>query len=229
MTKMTRSNYLKIVLQLVFIILCVEGNLSGSDISVGGSVTDRINDFGSIDGYSQEEENQNLIESSIKTCDELKSENNIDDYNSQDCGHIIESENILLPYSLGSESNVSDIPELPISLSINDTSQSNSQVLMISTEKNIKSVIPTSLLNQKTKAKIRVCLNQRNKDDVSMSSNIYTDYNGNNNNGNDHDDQLILKDSLVDCTDEDSLFLELNYESQPVFPSVSTSFLDKVR
>jgi hypothetical protein len=32
-----------------------------------------------------------------------------------------------------------------------------------------------------------------------------------------------------DCTDEDSFIVEINYETQPVFPSLSSSLFDKVK
>jgi hypothetical protein len=42
-------------------------------------------------------------------------------------------------------------------------------------------------------------------------------------------DKYVHTHIHTDCTDEDSFIVEINYETQPVFPSLSSSLFDKVK
>jgi hypothetical protein len=162
----------------------VEANISGSDASIGSS-TNRHSDLKSTDDYNREEKNQ-YIKESVKKCDILKLENNIDEYNTQHCDEL--SHNI----TSFSESLDSDFQESPITLSINKSKQTILQMLTGEIEKVEKSP-KMSLLNQKTKAKIRVCLNQRIKEEkfkngIADDNDVYDD---------DGNDQLVSNNDVI--------------------------------
>jgi predicted DNA binding CopG/RHH family protein len=170
------------MLVLVLVILCVEAHISGSDASIKGSMN-RQSDLKSTDDYNQEEKNQ-YIKELIKKCDKLKLENNIDEYNRQNCDEL--SQNI----TSFSESLDSDIQDSPITLSINKSKQTILQMLTGETEKIEKPKM--SLLNQKTKAKIRVCLNQRIKEEKMKNGLAYDTYIP-----DDGNDQLISNNDVI--------------------------------
>jgi hypothetical protein len=187
-TNKMNSNSFKNILRLVLVIVCVKGNLSGSDGTIKSSAIHGQKKSG-FDSFSLEEKNQYLNEL-IEICNTLKSDNNIDEYHAQNCDDY-NQDTTSFNESLSSET-FSEFSELPISLSNNESEQTIPRVSQILTEKTEK--YKSSLLNQKTKAKIRVCLNQRSKEDKMRNPSVYDndDYDGNY-----YDHQLVSNNDVI--------------------------------
>ena len=150
-------------------------------------------------------------------CSGFKQQSRINEFNRNDCGDYDSYTLELIDQSAEESSNIAGMVSVP--------KQPISELKLQSPKRSYNfwdRGVSAALKNKDMKARVRVCLDSQPATEGEVNESSSTS----DMQGQGQDGQLAV---LQNCSDEDSFFIELNYQSEPKFPSFTSAVMNGAR